>query len=200
MPGTIHVRNLPRQSSRCEVRPRPMLRRVSSSFPPPDASLPAHRQGAVGLVARRLLLRLLPALGGVLLGPRPPLFRIEDPLLGEALQRAVKLLEIEHAIARQKVEVIAVEFATVLQSALEGLLRPSWRRKSCLRSSMVCCCDRSWAPTAAADTRHSARAVQANRFKTVLPAMIFGTPRHLSSLVTGPKSLRFVYAVGDERP
>ena len=68
-------------------------------------------------------MRLLPALGGVLLGPRPPLFRIEDPLLGEALQRAVKLLEIEHAIARQKVEVIAVEFATVLQSALEGLLR-----------------------------------------------------------------------------
>ena len=35
----------------------------------------------------------------------------------------MKLLEIEHVIARQKVEVITVEFATVLQSTLEGLLR-----------------------------------------------------------------------------
>jgi hypothetical protein len=124
-------------------------------------------------------------------------------LLGEALQRAVKLLEIEHAIARQKVEVITVEFATVLTSvALEGLLRhlgvenPAFEVIDGLLSRTIL-------------GANSGGRYQAQRKRRPSEPVQNGSPprsgdsrhpQHLSSLVTGPKSLRFVYAVGDERP
>jgi len=59
----------------------------------------AWRQSTIGFVGRRLLQRLDPALCSVLVGPRPVLFRIEGPLLRECLQRAMIVLQLEHAIA-----------------------------------------------------------------------------------------------------
>src|SRR5580692_11434767 len=82
----------------------------------------ARHQLAISLVADRLFLHLLPALGGVLLGPWPALLRIEDLLLGEIFQRAVILLQIEDAIARLEIKMLAVELAAEFQPAGEGLL------------------------------------------------------------------------------
>src|SRR6202035_4387227 len=83
----------------------------------------ARHQLAIGLVADCLFLHLLPALGGVLFGPRPVLLGIEDLLLGEIFQRAAILLQIEDAIARLEIKMLAVELVAEFQSAGEGLLR-----------------------------------------------------------------------------
>src|SRR6202162_2851693 len=83
----------------------------------------SRQQLTIGLVAHRLFLHLLPALGGVLLGPWPVLLGIEDLLLGEIFQRAVILLQIEDAIARLEIKMLAVELVAEFQPAGESLLR-----------------------------------------------------------------------------
>ncbi len=83
----------------------------------------ARHELAIGLVAGRLFLHQVPAFGGVLLGPRPVLLGIKDPFLGEISQRAVIFLQIEDAISRLEIKMLAVEFVAEFQSAGEGLLR-----------------------------------------------------------------------------
>jgi hypothetical protein len=83
----------------------------------------ARHELAIGLVAGRFFLNQVPAFGGVLLGPRPVLLGIEDLLLGEIFQRAVIFLQIEDAIARLEIKMLAVELAAEFQPAGKGLLR-----------------------------------------------------------------------------
>ena len=78
---------------------------------------------AIRLVAGRLFLHQVPELAGIPLGPRPVLLGIKDPFLGEILQRAVTLPQIEDAISRLEIKMFAVELIAEFQSAGEGLLR-----------------------------------------------------------------------------
>jgi hypothetical protein len=83
----------------------------------------ARYEPAIGLVAGRFFLNPVPAFGRVLLGPRPVLFGIEDLLLDEISQRAVILLQIEDAIPRLEIKMLAVELTAEFQPAGKGLLR-----------------------------------------------------------------------------